>query len=244
MAECRLLLLVCAFGLLVATPASAEWVIGAFAGGCRTRDTHLTLTLPSVQTSVALSPVHYDSESFEFPIYYGYRIAAFPHARWFGLEGEFVHLKVVADTSRSVAVEGVLRGITVRDRRVLSEVIERFSISHGVNLLLVNVVLRRRASGWTDTRPPLWMLMARMGAGASIPHPESTMDGVSSEGYEWGALSVQGSAAAEVRVGGPVYLSGEYKLTRTTQNVTVTYGSARTPLVTHHVAVGISVHVP
>jgi hypothetical protein len=60
--------------------------------------------------------------------------------------------------------------------------------------------------------------------------------------YEWGAFSVQGAAAAEARIAGALYVSGEYKLTRTVQDVTIAGGSARTPLVTHHLAAGLTFH--
>jgi hypothetical protein len=39
------------------------------------------------------------------------------------------------------------------------------------------------------------------------------------------------------------YASGEYKLTRTVQDVTIAGGSARTPLVTHHLVAGVTFHL-
>src|SRR5689334_4073156 len=42
---------------------------------------------------------------------------------------------------------------------------------------------------------PRWVLVGRLGAGRSIPHPESTIQGRAYEAYEWGASSLQASGA-------------------------------------------------
>jgi len=230
--------------LLPVPPASAEWTAGVFAGASRTLDSSVAIAQPEDGTNVTISPVRYRSESFEPPIYYGYRAGFFPAAGWFGLEGELIHMKVLAETNRTASIEGDLGGQTVAVTGPMSFLVERFSISHGVNLILINAVARRRARVDAHAGSPRWMLTARFGAGASLPHPESTVGGESVEGYEWGAFSAQVAAAAEIRIAGPLYGSGEYKLTRTVQDVSIARGSARTPLVTHHVAFGLSVHFP
>jgi hypothetical protein len=229
--------------LAVTAPAFAEWTVGAFAGGCRTGNTSLTLVQPAADTSVTFVPVRYRSASFEMPIYYGYRVGAFLAPRWLGVEGELIHMKVIADTARVSRAQGTVGGQAVAGPRAIDSVLDRFSITHGVNLLLANVVVRRAGTAASPSRAPRWMLVGRIGAGASIPHPESTSGGLSLERYEWGAFSIQGAAAAEVRITGPLYVSGEYKLTRTVQDVTIAGGSARTPLVTHHLVAGLTLHL-
>jgi hypothetical protein len=69
------------------------------------------------------------------------------------------------------------------------------------------------------------------------------MAGASLEHYEWGAFSVQGAAGVELRLARSVYLAGEYKLTRTVQDVSVVHGSASTPLTTNHFVAGIVTHL-
>jgi hypothetical protein len=229
--------------LAVTAPAFAEWTVGAFAGGCRTGNTSLTLVQPAADTSVTFVPVRYRSASFEMPIYYGYRVGAFLAPRWLGVEGELIHMKVIADTARVSRAQGTVGGQAVAGPRAIDSVLDRFSITHGVNLLLANVVVRRAGTAASPSRAPRWMLVGRIGAGASIPHPESTSGGLSLERYEWGAFSIQGAAAAEVRITGPLYVSGEYKLTRTVQDVAIAGGSARTPLVTHHLVAGLTLHL-
>lgn len=231
----------CAVG--AAAPASAEWTLTAFLGGARTLDTSLLLVRPAANTSVTVSPVHYDSASFDAPVYYGYRVGFFPVSHWLGIEGELVHLKVTADTTRPTHADGIIRGEAVTEFRPLSTVIERFSISHGVNLLLVNAVVRCVGHSQSSAVRPRWLLLGRFGAGASLPHPESTVDGVGFERYEWGAFSVQGAGAIELRVAGPMYVTAEYKFTRSVQDVTIAGGSARTPLRTHHLVGGVVLHL-
>ncbi len=222
--------------------ASADWTLTLLLGGARTQDSRLVLTQPAEATVVALSPVHFESESFEPPLYYGYRVGFFPRSRWIGVEGEFVHLKVIADTARTVDIDGEVRGQSVDGSGPMASVIERFSITHGVNLLLINVAARREGSAST-TELPRWRVSGRFGVGASIPHAESTVGGVTLEGYEWGAFSLQGAAGLELRVAGPLSLTGEYKLTRTAQDVTIVGGTAQTRLVTHHAVFGAVVHI-
>lgn len=224
-----------------ARTARADWTFGVFLGGAHTEPSFLTLTQPSRSTNLTLSPVRYRSESLKPPFYYAYRAAFFPASGWFGVEGELVHLKVIADTARPARFDGVLQGDAVAGDRPLSSLVERFSISHGVNLLLINAVVR--AGGAGGSAPPRWIVSGRFGAGASLPHPESTIGGLRREGYEWGSFSAQAAAGIEVRVWKRVHVSGEYKLTRTVQDVSVAGGSARTPLTTHHVAGGLVLHV-
>jgi hypothetical protein len=214
--------------LLAAHPANADWVFGAFAGGAHTNDTSLTLRQPAAGTDVTFARVRFESDSLTPPIYYGYRGGWFPKSRWLGIEGELIHLKATADTSLVTDARGTIRGQSVAGPRSVGEVLDRFSITHGVNLLLVNAVMRK------------WGLVGRLGVGGSIPHAESAAAGVSLERYQWGALSLQGSAGAEIRIAGSLYASGEYKLTRTAQNVTIVSGSARTSLVTHHLVLGVA----
>jgi hypothetical protein len=229
-----------AVGSTLATPAFADWTIGAFLGGSWTRDTSLTLTQPSAGTDVTLTPVHYAGKPFEAPPYYGYRAGVFPHSGWFGVEGEFIHLKVFAETTRLSTADGMVGGVHLSGPIVLSSIIQRFSISHGVNLLFVNALFRHQ-SPHTNGDGPRWVAVARAGAGTTIPHPESSIDGGAFEAYEWGAFAVHGAGAIELRVTGPLYVTGEYKLTRTRQNVTVVAGSVRTPLVTQHLTGGVMV---
>jgi len=219
-------------GLLVMPQsAAAEWMIGGFIGGARSNDTSLTVHQPAQGTDVTFSSVHFDSASLDMPIYYGYRAAWFPRSRWLGVEGELIHLKAIADTARITDARGSIGGRAADGSHTVNEVLTSFSITHGVNLLLVNAVARKRG------------LIGRLGIGRSVPHAESAAGGATLEEYEWGALSLQASGGAETRLTTSVYATVEYKLTRTVQDVSVVGGSARTPLVSHHLAAGLAIRL-
>jgi hypothetical protein len=236
-----LLVLTAVISLGTAGRASAEWTFGGFVGASWTRDTSLRLARPPSATDVTLSPVHYDGEPFQAPPYYGYRVALHPASRWFGVEAELIHMKVIADTHRTTIAEGTFEGAALSGPLPVSAVAQRFSISHGVNLLLVNALFRRAADA--PSRHPRWILLGRAGAGRSISHPESTIAGRSYEAYEWGSFAIQGSGTIELRIMRRLYVSAEYKLTRTAQRVTIDGGTARTPLVTQHLASGLVFHL-
>ena len=76
----------------------------------------------------------------------------------------------------------------------------------------------------------------------TLPHPETTIDDVSHEGYETGALALQASAALELRLAGGLALGAEYKFTRTSQSITIDRGLARGTFASHHGVFGVAWH--
>jgi len=218
----------------------AEWAVGAYLGTAWTGTSSISLSQPALGTSLRLDPVSYRTEGFNTPPYYGYRLGYFLDR--IGFEAEFIHSKALADTGRNTRVEGVIRGEPVNSVAALSNFIERFSISHGLNFLVFNAVVRHRFS---PARAPLLnraTLLGRIGLGPTIPHPESTIGGVSREEYELGSLGLHFAAGAEIRIVRGVHALSEYKLTRTNQNVAVPNGHARTRLQSQHLTFGIAYH--
>jgi hypothetical protein len=68
---------------------------------------------------------------FSASAYYGFRAGVFPRQSWWGIEGEFIHLKVVADTSQNTKFDGVLRGQNASSVRALASVVQQFSSRTG-----------------------------------------------------------------------------------------------------------------
>ena len=66
-----------------------------------------------------------------------------------------------------------------------------------------------------------WVLAAYIGAAQTASAP---IGGVSHDGYEWGALSLQTAAGMEWRTYRGFAAAAEYKFTRIRQNVTVAGG--------------------
>jgi hypothetical protein len=190
-----------------------EWLLAVYLGAAH------TVSAPLSFPSVAFPAAHYRGESWTPPLYYGYRFSCFPRSiRPAGIEAEFTHLKVYAN----LPPEGT---------------VQRFSMSHGLNLVLVNVAARRtlRATGAGPLR-----LTARAGAGPTIPHIESTIGGVSKEGYQLGSIALHAGAGLEIPVAQHVSVVAEYKLTRTHEHVDVAGGTASGVFLSHHAIVGLT----
>jgi hypothetical protein len=227
--------------LASAAPARADWVLAAFVGGAATQAATLRIEQPASGSSFEAFDVPFAGRSLDSPVYYGYRIMwARPLQRRVGFEAELIHLKVYADAGALVRVRGTIFDAPV-DRTIrFGDVVERFSVSHGLNLLFGNIVLRQPlgGAGLVQDRPVV--LALRVGAGPTIPHGESTIGGRTQEQYEWGRVAGQVAAGVECRVAPHLALITEYKVTATRQRVAVPDGSASASFTTQHAIAGIA----
>lgn len=237
-----------AFGVLaglalVASPGSAcaDWTVAAFLGAAHTTSSTLRIEQPALGTRLSFDPIAYRGESFAAPVYYGYRLGRrLPFARSVFVEAEFIHLKVLSDPDANVRVTGVERGQAVARTQRLGDTVERFSITHGENFVLANLVARHSLGrGATTDR---LHVVVRAGVGFTVPHPESTIGGESVDQYELGSFAWQLAGGVEMRVTKGLRALGEYKFTRVDQAVTIARGEARTVLATHHVVFGLGYH--
>ncbi len=225
--------------------SDAGWVVSAYLGAARTMQTSIALTDQATATHVRFDGVSYEGRSFELPPYYGYRGTYFFGADgWFGVEGEVIHMKVYADTSAILRASGVVRGAPAPSTMPMNDVVQRFSLSHGENMLLVNAVLRHAFGECGDYRKARITALARAGAGPTLPHVESTIDGAGDERYERGALALQLAAGVDLRLWNRLHALAEYKFTRCRQSVSGARASTiDTLLASHHVVFGASIYL-
>jgi hypothetical protein len=217
-----------------------EWVLAAYLGTAHTMSAPLSLVQPAAGTEITLASVDYRGQSFTPPFYYGSRLSYFPKpSSWMGIEAEFIHLKAYAETDGTTLAAGTHRGTPVRDHLPIGAVVERLSISHGLNLILVNGVLRRTLR---RDRQGQMQLIGRIGAGPTIPHAESAIDGVAYEGYELGAVAAHAAIGLEIRMWRQLAALAEYKVTRTRQTLAIDRGDARGLFASHHGVFGIAWH--
>jgi hypothetical protein len=218
MTGARVLLFGVSAWLISSIPAHAEWTLAAYLGTAWTRSASLTIERPASNGQARLTGVAFESRSFESPPYYGYRLGWFNGRSGIGAEAELIHLKVYARPE------------------TLGANVRRFSLSHGLNLLLANAVVRRslvsshRASA-----------TARFGAGVTIPHAESDIGGVTQEQYEWGSLALQAAIGTEVRLARRARVLAEYKLTTAAPTVSVAGGTIQARYLSQHLAAGLGV---
>jgi opacity protein-like surface antigen len=219
------------------------WVITAYVGGARTADSALRISQPALGNELTFERVRFRSGSFDPPLYYGFRAGYFlPRASFLGVESEFIHLKVFSNPEQRVRVTGLRRGIPIGREQPLGEIVQQYSISHGVNLLLFNVAARRGLRRDADSPRGRLILTGRAGVGPTLPHTESSVEGRPQEQYELGRLAWQAAGGAEFRLWRGVYALGEYKFTRTRQRGEIFSGRAESLLRTHHGVFGLSYH--
>jgi hypothetical protein len=204
--------------LAACLPARADWTLAAYLGSAWTRPATLTVARGSPAVATELTGVEFASRSFESPPYYGYRFGWFNGRSGIGAEGELIHLKVYARPE------------------TLGAEVRRFSISHGLNVLLANAVLRRPLPSSHRVSATL-----RLGAGVTVPHPESDIGGLTQEQYELGSLALQAAIGTELRVARRAHVLAEYKLTTAAPAVSVAGGTIEARYLSQHLAAGLGV---
>ena len=227
-----------------ASESRREFAISYYLGSARTQSSSLTVSQPALATQIRFDRVRFRGKSFDGPLYYGIRGGVFTgHFPWLGFEAELVHLKVFTDPDQRISAVGTHLGEPINRELPLGEIVQRFSISHGVNLLLFNVVGRYRIKADPKGRRSRVIVQARFGAGPTLPHTESTIDRQRQEQFEVGRLAFQIGGGAELRLTGGLYALGECKFTRTRQRGSVFMGEAESLLRSQHVTAGLSFHL-
>ena len=238
--DTRWLLYIFALAALWPAHARADWILGGFLGVAHTQSSTMDLTLPGEGTNLALGGVDYRGESFKSPQYYGVRATWIPKShQWMGIEGEWIHAKVYAQVDRDVRAEGTRHGAPFAADVRLSSIVDRVSMSHGLNFILANVSARH-GFGTPDAEGVHRLVgVVRGGAGPTMPHAESQIGGVYFEQYEGGGLGIQAGGGVEFALGHGLGVLGEYKFTWASPEIEVAGGQAKIPSRTHHLAFGL-----
>jgi hypothetical protein len=236
-----------ALALLASTaaPASAQWYVAGFAGANHTQPATVTIDQPSRDTHLDIAGVTFRSESMDSPQYYGYRVGWLhgDRTRWqWGLELEFVHPKVFGRTGRTVTFSGRIGGVAVSATAPMDTLVSRYAMSHGLNFALANLVLRFPL-GAPGTGPSRFAVMARAGAGPTIPHAETTIQGESYDGYEVDGLGIHGAVGLEARLAGRLSGTLEYQCSYARPTITVVDGTGHTTATVHQLAVGLTIRL-
>ena len=157
------------------------------------------------------------------------------------IEAEHVHAKVFAETGDIVRVRGTLRGVPIDFSQKVSLIVEDLSMSHGLNFIFGNFVIRREFGAELGAGRRRATAAVRVGAGPTVPHAESTIGGVSREQYEYGGIGAQVGGGIEFAVWRGLHVLGEYKFTGTEARISVDGGEAVIPARSHHVVAGVAV---
>ena len=220
---------------VVPRAAHAQWYFVGYLGANATEKASVAIELPAANASVVFRDVEFAAEPFESPQYYGWRLGRLlGSSRRFGVEVEFIHLKVIGLTGRAYALTGTPGSLPVVSGQPMSAIVQRYSMTHGLNFLVVNAVLRHELA---ERRAAF---VARAGAGPTVPHTETTVLGGAVDKYEFGGLGVHAAAGIDVTLAGRLSFTAEYKLTAARPEISIAGGTGRTTAVTHHVAAGLA----
>ena len=222
--------------------ADAQWYVAGYLGANHTLPADVVIDQPSHSTHVQFNDVTFEARPFESPQYYGVRVGRlFGEQRRFGLEFEWFHPKVYAETSKSVGVVGQYAGSSLDATMPMNTIVQRYSMSHGMNFALVNAVVHMPISADANSVASRLAITGRAGAGPMIPHGESEIGGETAEQYEVAGLGFQVAGGVDVRVYRRLSAILEYKFGHASPEITIAHGTGRTTANLHQVAFGLAV---
>ncbi len=231
-------------GMLLSQTSYAEINLALFAG--QSMIDNGDLNLKQTATDMNFREVSWNDRSFEEPIFYGAKLGYWFTSRpnW-GVSVDFSHLKNYLNYNETVSVDGIRNGVSVSGKEAISNTIQNFNMSHGLNTLTFNGMYRWFPTGQRDqSLLGRMQLYTGLGAGFSIPHVEAALDNKITYEYQWGAgPAVNGMMGINYDV--YKFLSGfvEYKLTYAGVEAELTDGGTiTTETVNHQIIFGLAAH--
>jgi lipid A oxidase len=229
-------------GMFALAPSvHGEVELSIFTGVALSQDSDLDLHQTG-GTDLTFHDVSFKGRDFEVPPYYGVRALWFPSddSHW-GFGAEFFHMKMYAETDDRVHVTGRRNGAGVDANERISDTIESFSLSHGLNYVLGDIVYRwmpgRRGEDFLGHLTPY----AGLGLGAAIPHVESNVNGTFHEEYQLHGPGVEALTGVNVMLSQHWGLMFEYKFTYANlDSLEIPRGSIEVTPLTHHFVTGIT----
>jgi hypothetical protein len=190
------------------TLPARETVVGAYTGAPHTYPSVVTIGKQGGD-SLTIDPVHWYTDPFKSPIYYGARVA-----RWFsggrtGVMVDFIHSKAIARLDREANFSGSVNGAPVQPRARVDDVAKKLEFSHGHNMLLFNGLVRLPSIG-ARLSP-----YAGVGAGVLLPHTEvqlAEQGATRTYDYNYAGPAAQALFGIEVRLSRLSFFV-EYKFT-------------------------------
>lgn len=228
--------------MLLGTSANvvAETSISIYTGTSFTRRSDLHVTQSSTASNATFEDVAWKAKPFTPAPYYGLKASHFleSNPKW-GVSLDFTHYKMYADTARSSIVTGQWNGAPVDTSAPLGQRVQRFEISHGVNMIALNVLYR-----WSDPAGSVpGRLQPYVGGGPAyyLLHPESTINNRSfSGGYQGSGLGIQVLVGLHYPVTRQLGLFAEAKFNAGKARMDVADGQADTPVRSVHGIAGAS----
>ncbi len=218
-----------------ADEARSEVWLSAYAGASAALDAQVRVRV-GADTDLTYRDVGWDGRSFEWPIYYGFRVTWFPVAPVGGAI-DFVHDKAYADAARATRVTGTRGGAAVDAVEPLSSTLRSFSMSHGTNVTTASVIARPCSLRRCELPIDAW---AGLGGGFQLPHVEAESALGTMGEYQFTGATVQALAGIRGPRRWALAPFGEYRLTRSQYDVDIPGGTLETTIWSHHLEAGLT----
>jgi opacity protein-like surface antigen len=211
----------------------ADWLVTFYMGDSRTASNTIVVE-PADGGRFEVGPIRYETQAYQSPIYYGYRVTRFfPKRPSLGIGIEFTHDKAIADVEQLVTVNG-------SPPVPLNGMFQRLELSNGLNFGFVNVVGRRtvRESQGMDRLS----LMAYGGVGFAIPHVETTFAGRETFEYQITGVGWQAGGGAEWHIVSGLAAVADVRVTTGRQRLDMGTGTLTGTFTSTQVDFGIGWH--
>jgi hypothetical protein len=222
---------------LVPARADAQWYVASFTGANATRPATVTIDQPALQRHLDFHDVTFEARPLESPQYYGARLG-YHLGHGVAIEGEFLHIKVISRTARTVRVTGIDAGVPVDASIPMNTIVQHHAMTHGLNFWFANLAWRLALPPRTSGRP--LALVLRVGAGPVVPGVDSIVDYVSVQEYQFAGFGAQAAAGVDVPLYRWLSATVEYKITRARPVLDIRNGTARMTALSHQVAAGFA----
>ncbi len=230
-----------------ASPAVAEPFFDLYTGKSFTANSDVRVTQDALGNDYVFHDVSFDDKSFSAPPWYGLRAGYFFETYpWLGVALEFFHFKMIADTAETKPLTGTRNGAPVDTTARMDSVVQQFQITHGVNYLALDGLVRYPFLEDPDEFPRgRVQLYGGVGVGPVIAHAENRIDDVrNDEGYEVAGAGLQLFVGVRALLTKYFGVFAEYKFTHSDLGVGVASGEGRVDENTHHLVGGITIHFP
>lgn len=218
-------------------PAGGERFVELATGLGLTADSNLRLrrTTAAGPTDLRFFGVSWEDHSLEGPSarYTAARFGYFTRRRpWLGVAVEFVHFKIFARVGRVLHVTGTDAGTPIDTVAPMSDLVQRYVVGNGVNLIPVSLIARLRAGSRVEP-------YVTAGAGPTLLYTGSVIQGDARSGpYELGGPAYCAGAGVRLRGGRHLGALIEYRHSRTRADGSIDSGDSRVNLRTNHYVVG------
>jgi len=216
---------------------SRNFTVSAYLGKGFPSNTYLKIAQDINQTFLRFEDIKLVDKSFEFPLYYGLKFSydlKFINPRIFS-EIEFIHSKVYSNPEQFVRAVGIYRNSLIDSVIKFGDIVQNFSISHGLNYLFLNFGYKFGSEAYGI------LPFFKFGAGVSIPHFETTVDSLTFERYELNSFAVQISGGLNFKI--YKNFGGLFELKYTSGEITnagIFGGTAETYIKMFHLVFGIN----